>query len=175
MFFIQKISLLGRKFQLTLAEWWGMGKIDEIDMKILATLVKDASLSVPKLSKKINVNASVVYSRIKRLQRRNIIKKFTVIVNEELLGYAVAAILGINIDAKLRDELLKELLRFEEVREVSEVTGRFDLIVAVKAKSLDELHKIISAKIGKVDGVVHTETFIEMKKEKSEPVYRLSK
>lgn len=44
-----------------------MMKIDEIDKKILELLVQDASISVPKLSKKINVNASVCYSRIKRL------------------------------------------------------------------------------------------------------------
>ncbi|MCP8313696.1 MAG: winged helix-turn-helix transcriptional regulator, partial [archaeon] len=59
-----------------------MGKIDEMDMKILAELVKNANLSVPKLSKKINVNPSVVYSRIKRLAKRNIIKNFTIVVNE---------------------------------------------------------------------------------------------
>ena len=66
-----------------------MGKIDDTDMKILKELVADASLSVPKLSKKINVNPSVVYSRIKRLIKRGLIKKFTVIVNEQLLGYNV--------------------------------------------------------------------------------------
>ena len=41
-----------------------MGRIDDLDVKILSELAKDASISVPKLSKKINVNSSVVYSRI---------------------------------------------------------------------------------------------------------------
>jgi len=152
-----------------------MGKIDEMDMKILAELVKNANLSVPKLSKKINVNPSVVYSRIKRLAKRNIIKNFTIVVNEELLGYVVTAVIGMDIDAKLRDSILNELLTLREVKDVSEVTGRFDLIVSIRARSLDELHNLVSEKIGKINGILHTETFIEMKKRAKEPVYYLPK
>ncbi|MCP8307987.1 MAG: Lrp/AsnC family transcriptional regulator [archaeon] len=152
-----------------------MGKIDEMDMKILAELVKNANLSVPKLSKKINVNPSVVYSRIKRLVKRNIIKNFTIIVNEELLGYVVTAVIGMDIDAKLRDSVLNELLTLREVKDVSEVTGRFDLIVSIRARSLDELHNLVSDKIGKINGILHTETFVEMKKRAKEPVYYLPK
>ncbi|MCP8321426.1 MAG: Lrp/AsnC family transcriptional regulator [archaeon] len=152
-----------------------MGKIDEMDMKILAELVKNANLSVPKLSKKINVNPSVVYSRIKRLVKRNVIKNFTIVVNEELLGYVVTAVIGMDIDAKLRDNILNELLTLREVKDVSEVTGRFDLIVSIRARSLDELHNLVSEKIGKINGILHTETFIEMKKRAKEPVYYLPK
>ena len=47
----------------------GMHKFDELDMRILSELTKDASISVPRLSKKLNVNASVLYSRIKRLYK----------------------------------------------------------------------------------------------------------
>jgi Lrp/AsnC family transcriptional regulator for asnA, asnC and gidA len=150
-----------------------MGKIDEIDMKILAELVKNANLSVPKLSKKINVNPSVVYSRIKRLIKRDIIKNFTVAVNEETLGYIVTAVIGVDIDSKLRDSVLSDLSNLPEVKEVSEVTGRFDLIITVRAKSLDELHNLVSDKLGKINGILHTETFIEMRKRAKEPIYRL--
>lgn len=152
-----------------------MGKIDETDMRILAELVKDASVSVPKLSRKIDVNPSVVYSRIKRLSRRKLIKRFTVIVNEDLLGYSVSSIMGLNIDSKLRENILDELLSLNEVREVSEVTGRFDLIVRAKAKSLDELHEVVVSKIGRINGLIHTETFVELKSRERQPLYSLSK
>jgi Lrp/AsnC family transcriptional regulator for asnA, asnC and gidA len=152
-----------------------MGKFDEMDMKILAELARDASLSVPKLSKKINANPSVVYSRIKRLVKRNIIKNFTVEINDELLGYVVTATIGMDIDSKLRGSVINELLTLEEVRDISEVTGRFDLLVSIKAKSLDELHNLVSNKIGKINGILHTETFVSMKKKIRTPVYRFSK
>jgi Lrp/AsnC family transcriptional regulator, regulator for asnA, asnC and gidA len=148
-----------------------MGKTDDLDLKILSELANDASISVPKLSKKINVNASVVYSRIKRLVRRGLIKKFTIVVNDEALGYSVKALTGINMDSKMRDNVLNELFKIPEVREIAEVTGRFDILVTMNAQSLDEMHHLISEKVGRVEGVQKTETFIEMRKTAREIVY----
>jgi Lrp/AsnC family transcriptional regulator, regulator for asnA, asnC and gidA len=148
-----------------------MGKTDDLDLKILSELATDASISVPKLSKKINVNASVVYSRIKRLVRRGLIKKFTIVVNDEALGYNVKALTGINMDSKMRDNVLNELFKIPEVREIAEVTGRFDILVTMNAQSLDEMHHLISEKVGRVEGVQKTETFIEMRKTAREIVY----
>jgi len=148
-----------------------MGKTDDLDLKILSELATDASISVPKLSKKINVNASVVYSRIKRLVRRGLIKKFTIVVNDEALGYNVKALTGINMDSKMRDNVLNELFKIPEVREIAEVTGRFDILVTLNAQSLDEMHHLISEKVGRVEGVQKTETFIEMRKTAREIIY----
>ncbi len=151
-----------------------MGRIDDLDLKILGELAKDASISVPRLSKKINVNSSVVYSRIKRLVKRGLIKKFTIIINDEALGLSVKALTGINMDSKLRDNVLNELFKIPEVREVAEVTGRFDVLVTMTARSLDEMHQLISEKIGRIEGVQKTETFIEMRKTTREMVYPAS-
>lgn len=148
-----------------------MERIDDLDMKILAELVKDASISVPRMSKKINVNSSVVYSRIKRLAKRGLIKKFTIVVNEEALGFNVKAIIGLSMDSKLRDNVLAELFKVPEVREIAEVTGRFDVLVTIAARALDEMHRLISDKIGRIEGVQKTETFVEMKKTVKEPQY----
>ena len=124
--------------------------------------------------KKINVNASVVYSRIKRLVKKGLIKKFTIVINDEALGFNVKALTGINMDSKLRDNVLNELFKIPEVREVSEVTGRFDILVTMNAHSLDEMHQIISEKIGRVEGVQKTETFIEMRKTVRDIAYPVS-
>jgi Lrp/AsnC family transcriptional regulator for asnA, asnC and gidA len=68
------------------------------------------------------------------------------------------------MDSKLRDNVLSELFKIPEVREVAEVTGRFDVLVTMTARSLDEMHQIISEKVGRIEGVQKTETFIEMRK-----------
>ncbi|HYZ50707.1 MAG TPA: Lrp/AsnC family transcriptional regulator [Nitrososphaeraceae archaeon] len=151
-----------------------MGRIDDLDLTILSELAKDASISVPKLSKKININASVVYSRIKRLLKKGLIKKFTIVINDEALGFNVKALTGINMDSKLRDNVLHELFKTLEVREVAEVTGRFDVLVTMNARSLDEMHRLISEKIGRIEGVQKTETFIEMRKIAREIMYPTS-
>lgn len=151
-----------------------MGRIDDLDLKILTELSKDAGISVPRLSKKINVNASVVYSRIKRLLKRGLIKKFTIVINDEALGFTVRLLTGINMDSKLRDNVLNELFKIPEVREIAEVTGRFDILVTMTARSLDEIHQLISEKVGHVEGVQKTETFIEMRKTTREIIYPTS-
>jgi len=140
-------------------------------MKILSELTVDASISVPQLSKKLNVNASVLYSRIKRLSKRNLIERYTVTVNEGMLGINVKAIVGINRAPKMKEIIRSELLRISEVRSVSEVTGRFDMVVSVNSRTLEELHNVVIERIGKIEGIQNTETFVEMQRTNKEPIY----
>ena len=140
-----------------------MAKVDDLDLQILSELSNDASISVPRLSKKIDVNSSVVYSRIKRLVKRKLIERFTIDVNDAELGYEVKALTGINIDTKQRDNVIEQLFNIDGVREVAEVTGRFDILVTMYARSLDQMHKMVSEKIGRVEGIQSSESFIEMK------------
>ena len=140
-----------------------MARIDDLDLTILSELSEDAAISVPKLSKKIKVNPSVVYSRIKRLIKRKLIERFTIVVNDAELGYSVKSLTGINMDSKKRDNVIAELFKIDGVREIAEVTGRFDILVTMYAKSLDQMHRLVSDKIGRIDGVLSSESFIEMK------------
>ena len=142
-------------------------------MKLLFELTKDGSISVPALSKKLGINASVLYSRIKRLMKKKLIKKFTVIIDDSLLGIGVKASVGINRDPKLKDNIHKKLMDTPEVISISEVTGRFDIIVNVHAKNLEALHSIVIEKIGKIDGIINTETFVELQKTDKDPVYSI--
>lgn len=140
-------------------------------MKILTELSRDASISVPQLSKKLSINSSVLYSRIKRLSKRNLIKKFTIVVNESLLGLNIKATVGINRDPKRKEMIHQELLQIPEIRYLSEVTGRFDMIVNLNASTLEELHNIVIERIGKIEGIQNTETFVEMQRTEKDPDY----
>jgi Lrp/AsnC family transcriptional regulator for asnA, asnC and gidA len=147
--------------------------LDKTDLKILSELSNDSSISIPKLSEKINVNTSVVYSRIKRLVKTKLIKKFTIDVNDKELGYTVKSLTGINMDSKQRDVVIEELFKIPGVREISEVTGRFDILVIMFAKNLPEMHLLISEEIGKIQGIVSSESFIEMKRRKKQMPYMI--
>jgi Lrp/AsnC family transcriptional regulator, regulator for asnA, asnC and gidA len=148
-------------------------RFDDLDMKILSELTKDASISIPQLSKKLNINSSVLYSRIKRLLKRELIKKFTVIINESQLGINIKAAVGINRDPKLKEPIHNELIKIPEIRSLIEVTGRFDIILSVNTRTLEELHKVVIERIGKIEGIQATETFVEMQRTDKEPVYSL--
>ena len=147
--------------------------MDKIDQKILSELTDDSSISIPKLSEKINVNSSVVYSRIKRLIKKKLIERFTIEINDKELGYGVKSLTGINMDSKQRDNVIQELFKIPGVREVSEVTGRFDILVTMYAENLGEMYRIVSDSIGKIQGVIGSESFIEMKTRTKQMSYML--
>ena len=148
-----------------------MAKVDNLDLKILPELSDDAAISIPKLSKKIDVNTSVVYSRIKRLLKRKMIERYTIEINDKELGYTVKSFTGINIDSKQRDSVINGLFEINGVREISEVTGRFDILVTMHAKNLAEMHRLISEGIGKIQGIIGSESFVEMKRRKKQTPY----
>jgi len=147
--------------------------VDKIDQKILSELSNDSSISIPKLSEKINVNSSVVYSRIKRLVKKKLIERFTIEINNKELGFGVKSITGINMDSKQRDNVIQELFKTPGVREVAEVTGRFDILVTMYAENLNDMYKIVSDNIGKIQGIIGSESFIEMKTRTKQMPYML--
>lgn len=144
-------------------------------MKLLYELAKDSSISVPNLSKKLGINASVLYSRIKRLLKKKLIKKFTIVIDDSILGIGVKATVGINRDPKLKDSIHEHLMETPEVVSISEITGRFDIMIRVYAENLEALHTVVIEKIGKIDGIQNTETFVELQKTDKDPVYLTKK
>ena len=148
-----------------------MQRFDDLDMKLLFELTKDGNISVPVLSQKLGINTSVLYSRIKRLVRKKLIKKFTIEIDDSLLGIGVKASVGINRDPKFKTQIQEKLLEVDEVVSISEVTGRFDIMIQIYAQDLEELHTIVIEKIGKIEGIQNTETFVELQKTSKDPVY----
>ena len=118
---------------------------------------------------------SVLYSRIKRLVRKKLIKKFTIEIDDSLLGISVKALVGINRDPKFKEQIYEKLLEISEVISIAEVSGRFDTMLQVFTKDLEDLHMVVIDKIGKIDGVQNTETFVELQKTDKELVYLTKK
>jgi Lrp/AsnC family transcriptional regulator, regulator for asnA, asnC and gidA len=148
-----------------------MAKVDDLDLKLLSELKKDGNISIPFLAKKLNINASVLYSRIKRLIKKKMIKKFTIDIDETQLGFGVKAYVGINRDPKFKTLIHENLLKIAEIDRIIEVTGRFDLMVGALAEDLEQLHSIVVDKIGKIDGIQNTETFVELERTEKSPMY----
>jgi Lrp/AsnC family transcriptional regulator for asnA, asnC and gidA len=45
------------------------------------------------------------------------------------------------------------------------------MIVNINASTLEELHNIVIERIGKIDGIQNTETFVEMQRTEKDPDY----
>lgn len=148
-----------------------MTKPDELDRRLLYELYKDGAASVPVLSRKMQISPSVLYSRIRRLLRRRIIKKFTIQVDDAKLGIGVRAKVGINRSPRFKNHIHGNLMNAPEVVSITEVTGRFDIIVTIQVVDLQTLHSTVIDKIGKIDGIQSTETFVELTHTDKDPAY----
>ena len=92
-------------------------------------------------------------------------------MDDSLLGIGVKASVGISRDPKFKIQIQKKLLEIAEVVSISEVTGRFDVMIQVYAQDLEELHTVVIEKIGKIEGIQNTETFVELQKTSKDPEY----
>ncbi len=112
---------------------------DQTDEKILKNLTMDARLSARQLALKLGMSTVTVLSRIKKLEKENIIRGYAAIVDHEKLGYSLTAI--IEIIAK-NDKIVgieEEISKFENVCGVYDITGSTDTIVIAKFKERNKL------------------------------------
>jgi len=83
-----------------------------------------------------------------------VIKRFTIEINDSLLGIGVKASVGISRDPKFKIQIHKKLLEVSEIVSISEVTGRFDIMIRVYTQDLEDLHTVVIEKIGKIDKII---------------------
>jgi len=141
-----------------------MGQFDSLDMKILDELVRNGDAPVAGLAKKLGSAESFVYSRIRRLKSSGLLKRHTITVDDGMLGIGIRALVGISRKPELKDAVHASLMAMPEVRFVSEVMGRFDIMVGIVAGDHEALHPVLTDKIGRIDGVEGTETFVELQR-----------
>jgi len=64
-------------------------KIDEIDERILDELRENSRVSYRELARSLGIPHTTVWTRIEKLRKRGIIKKFTIEVDEEKIKEAM--------------------------------------------------------------------------------------
>ncbi len=136
--------------------------LDNIDRAILETLQDDARTALRKIAEKTGVSEATIFARVKKLQEKGIIKRFTALVSPELLGKSLTAFVLINTNPKSLQTVLASLQGMEDVYEAYDITGSFYAIAKIRASSREELAKLID-QIGSIDGVTSTETAIVLR------------
>jgi len=137
-------------------------KIDSTDKAILRMLQENARIAFKKIAEKIGVSEATVFVRVKKLQEKGVIKRFTTLVSPELLGKNLTAFVLINADPKKLEDVLTALSRMEDVYEAYDVTGTYYAIVKIRTENREKLAEIID-QIGMIDGVTRTETAIVLR------------
>lgn len=135
--------------------------IENKDKKILLELLKNGRISYADLARACKMSRQGSFSRIKSLKRNGIIENFTVNLNQHKLGFNLKAYVLIAADPykEFRVKAVEKLKTFPEISQIHELFGRFDFLVEILVKDINELTKVLS-KIHELEMVNRTETMI---------------
>jgi Lrp/AsnC family transcriptional regulator for asnA, asnC and gidA len=149
--------------------------LDEINLKILNILSRDASKPFVEIARMLGMSDATVHMRVKRLMASGIIRNFTISTDSRMLGYSHLAFMGINIRQGCADEIVGFLSKQDEVMEVHEIHGRFDILLKIRARSLEEMRDIIVNKVRQIPQISEVELMTVLKTVKEEQSVPLAK
>jgi len=143
-------------------------ELDEIDYKILDTLRRDARTPFTEVGRDLGISDATVHVRVNKMMDEGIIKRYTIVVDEEALGRKVRGFMLINVNPGSLEEAANQLVENERVSAVYEIHGPNDLIVKVEAGSLDEMRELV-LKVREIPNVATSEliTVFKVWKEKN--------
>ena len=137
----------------------GVHKPDELDWKIIRLLMDDGRLSSADIARIIGeISARTVTNRIDILTREGIIN-IRSIVDPEKVGYCVLADVFIEVEPGNLQDVSKELQDYPQISYLVCATGDTDIIISIRARSIDEFYNFVIEVLGKIPGVRHTETY----------------
>jgi Lrp/AsnC family transcriptional regulator for asnA, asnC and gidA len=128
-------------------------EIDALDAKILRFLQRDGRASFIEIAEKLNLNESTIRKRVIRLKEKKVIKNFTVNLDPARMGFTSIAVVGIDAEPVKLIEIAEKLAEIPETVHVATSTGDHMIMTEVWAKDGKELTKVISEKIGSIEGV----------------------
>jgi len=133
---------------------------DKTDWKIIALLNKDGRISSAEIARQIeDITARTVNNRIEALQESGIIN-IRSIVNPEKTGYPILADVFIEVEPSKIREVANAISDFPEISYLACATGDVDIIVSVRASSIQELYEFVIENLSNIPGVRHTETYL---------------
>ena len=136
--------------------------MDRLDVEILRRLSQDARKSYLEIARELKVANATVHERISKLREKGILKGFYTQMSAEKLGCPITAFVGlITSQNKQLHRLVERLKHVQEIEEAHTVTGKYDFLIKLRARSNDELQGLLN-RIGSIPGVGRHETMMAL-------------
>ncbi len=145
-----------------------------LETQVLDLLREDCRLPLETLAVMLGVSTEEVAETIDSLERRRVILHYAPTINWDLTDRErVEAMIQVSVTPQRDmgfDAVARRIYRFEEVKSVYLMSGGYDLLVLVEAKSLKELALFVSSKLSTLEMVTGTQTSFVLKRYKEEGV-----
>ncbi|RTZ97486.1 MAG: hypothetical protein DSY90_07430 [Deltaproteobacteria bacterium] len=123
----------------------------------------NARVKQVELARKLGVAQSTVLERVRRLEEQGVIKGYKADIDPGKLGLSVQAFVSVTLNRHGADIIRK----FEDgiramsfVRTSYHLTGRFDYLLHVAVKDLEQLGALVKTQIASLPGFGKSETFV---------------
>lgn len=133
--------------------------IDETSIKVLKEFLRDARQSFREVARKTGFSSGTVASRIKELEEQGIIKKYTVQLDYEKLGYELTAVTEVIVSEGMMMEVGEKIAGISQAVNVYNVTGDSDIMIVGKFKTRQQLSDFTKG-LTKMANVVRTKTHV---------------
>jgi Lrp/AsnC family leucine-responsive transcriptional regulator len=141
-------------------------KLDEKDRAILALIQENSKLTAKQIAKKIDAPITTVFAKTKRMEELGVIKEYKAILAPEKLESGTAAFILVSVSYRAKADdvpisqrvVAEEIAKFPEVQEVYIITGDWDLLVKLRAESVDAVGKFVVDKLRLIKGIEKTLT-----------------
>ena len=131
-----------------------------MDYKILAALKENSRANATNIGAKVNLSTSAVIERIKKLESAGILKQYTIILDQKLLGRELTAFIYVRLDhPKYYENFVEIIKNNDSVSECHYIAGDFDFILKVITKANRTLEDVLNS-IKSISGVSLTRTSV---------------
>ena len=146
----------------------------KIETSILDILQEDCRIPLEKMAVMTGASIQEVAAAIDSLEARKIILRYSPVINWDRTDRErVEAMIEVRVTPQRDmgfDAIARRIYRFDEVKSVYLMSGSYDLLVLVEARTLKELAAFVSGKLSPLETVTGTATSFVLKRYKEEGV-----
>ena len=146
---------------------WEM-ELDKKDFALLNELQLNASQRLEDLAKVANLAPSSVHDRLRRLQREQVIRGWTVKVDSAAVGLGVMAFISLAMSASCAS-VVPDIEAIPWIEEAHSVAGEWCMILKVRVPDTAGLLALVD-RLRQIPGIEKTETTIVLKTQVERPV-----
>jgi len=146
-------------------------KLDRYDRHILATLQDDGRISNQQLADQVGLSSAACWRRVKTLDEKGILKKYTALVNPEALGYDLCVLIMVTLIRHQQDhatEFQQAVQGYPEVLQCFAVTGDADYVLRVIIQCMAAYDRFLNDKIFSLPGVSQVRSNFALREIKNE-------
>ena len=117
-------------------------KIDETDIAILRALQLDARTRYTDIAKQCSVSVDTIIKRYKKLKRRGLVKRTTILLDPRKFGKEVIANLSIDTEPACIDEVIGFLREQDGVTFATHSMGSYDVFAIAMKRNMNEMNAL---------------------------------